>query len=128
MAKKQGTVTKFPTKAQPSEAQVKGEFIVPADQQNAIRELDKNGADLQKALGALRLDFLAREADVLRRFQENRIAYEKTVKDSAKGGGLDFDKLQEPWDFNFDTMTFRRRAPRQEDTQSSLIAPPGGQK
>lgn len=125
MAKKPGNnIAKFPAHKAPSEAEVKGEYVVPVDQQSAIRDLDKTGAELQKQLGALRMDFLMREAQILQQFQQNRQAYEKTVTEVAENAGINLKAAAEkkqPWSFDLNNMTFRRpQATAQAEAPQSL--------
>jgi hypothetical protein len=103
--------TKFQVKKGPSEAELAGEYVVPAHQQVSVRELDQKGADLQKALGAVRQEYLVRESQLMQQFQTNRQEYEKTVTEVAKNAGIDLKAAAEkkqPWTFDLSNMTFKR--------------------
>jgi hypothetical protein len=125
MAKdKSNGAVKFPVKKAPSEAELSGEYVVPVEQQASVRELDKVGAEIQKALGATRQDYLAREANLMRQFMENRQAYEKTVSEVAKNAGIDLKAAAEnrtPWTFDLNNMTFRRGPAKSEPAAQQTI-------
>jgi hypothetical protein len=121
--KSNGTL-KFPVKKAPSMAEVSGEYLVPVEQQAAVRELDKVGAEIQKTLGAMRQDYLARESNLMRQFMENRQAYEKTVGEVARNGGIDLKAAAEnrtPWTFDLNNMTFRRGPAQNEPAAQQTI-------
>jgi hypothetical protein len=116
--------TKFPVKKALSEAELTGFYTVPIEQQASVRELDRSGADLQKALGALRQDYLAKEANILRQFAENRQAYEKTISEVAKNAGIDLQQAaaqRNPWTFDLKNMTFKRAMPPQAPEQEQAV-------
>jgi len=91
-----------------SKALEQGQFLVPSDKQQPLRDLDIQGADLQKLLGGIEVDYLSRKNEVLKRFQENRQAYEKMLKDIAKTEGVDLEKTKDRWNFDFKTMVCTR--------------------
>ena len=105
---------KFHVKKAPSEAELAGEYAVPPHQQVSVRELDNKGAELQKQLGALRIDYLVKESELMRQFQQNRVDYEKTVTEVAKVAGIDLKiaaEKKQPWTFDLSNMTFKRSPP-----------------
>jgi hypothetical protein len=111
-----------PVEEKPSEAMVKGMFVVPVEKQEPLRKLDEGGAAIQRELGALELDYLFKKNQLLSHFQKNRTAYEQSVSGVAKAEGVDLEKVKEPWNFDFKTMTFSRESAK----GASAMAPTPG--
>lgn len=108
MVRHKGERNIIPMQPKSSGVLEKGEFMVPVEQQQILRDLDNAGSTLQRQLGLLEINYIAQKNEILVRFRQNRVAYESSVKEVAKKQGVDFEKVQERWDFDFSTMTCRR--------------------
>lgn len=107
MATKKAASKKAPPP--PTEAYTKGEFTVPEDKQQPLKDLDARSGQIQKELGRLEVQYAQRKAQILGAYQQNLEAYEKAVKAVAKDAGVDLDTLQESWTFDLATMQFKRQ-------------------
>lgn len=107
MAKKNG-VAKFPVKHL-TEAMKVGSYVVPAEKQEALRSMNRTGAELQRKLGELRTAFLMQEGELMQRMQQNKVAFNQMVRTIAEDGGIDLKgNPGDEWNFDMESMTFRR--------------------